>query len=1718
MSITEREQPGRSPQGPASRPAAVPAVAPPRPDDRAVPVRVPEPTQRPRPVRTPVAAPTLIRPTGPPVAPLTQFGYWGDIQHFNESVQQAHQSYVAVNGVPPDPKTLLRLATSPPQWQQGPPLPVPADRSDARLLLRQLVTAGVDDKTYEDFVQLHTDVLSDMLKDPATHGQTVSAFSAARAHLSSVDVGPSTFMDALGAVGHAVRSTWESGGRFEAKVQKPESLVWAAHTAVALDHDLRSSQQAIMSGDRKKQEQANAFPHLTAAAPAVAQVVKGLVYSPAGIALTAVALAKDSLAFNEYVKTGGRRGSASFQHTGELAKQTGEQMWADLQDPSGHAGYLLLDAWGLLSLGAGTAARLGRVGSALAEEGGVGSRVAGAARASVSQHPLPTATYSKGGYTETISMSGSPLTAWIQKHTPVLGSNAQAAKLAGETRRVPALSDPLSQWASNLLSPESRIGRAGSIRRSTETKALGALSAKVHEAAGWAGRQTLMDRVIPGDWPGGLTRGEVKAIQALSWDDPNPIAAETRFHRDMIEMGVGDVKAHREQIANLALAADALKNPSPRFRETLDATVRAVAQAEKLRLERGLTTEVAEQRIAKAGAVLRSDEIVKLPEGGQGVKIAGADGKTIVVPLNRATNDSWYTPTVLKGKPPKRVGANTKIPISDYGISPPTLPIFENHRMDGAALRVGDIRIDAHNLAAEGLGRTVKAAVQWDGYLKAWEHATEAPTSNLDIPIRDVRAIPDHIRRSVLEFQDGQVSNQAAADLPADLQQHLFPEDHQITPDEHVRYIDPRLLGDLVNSAWDARWKSAEPAIGGLMGPINNALRPLILYGPKYILNLLGNGAMLAFDQGFIRSGANLAKAMSAKDNMVADDYAILQRITGSGKSESYVTTRSGRASKALAEFWSGLTDNHMRQASWLHYAERAGFHGWDQIHELMTNPEHAQTLTDVSKRADDAMVAFDRMNPFEKSILRNFIFVYPWQRGAFIWSFRSLFEHPAKTALLAALGQEAYTDDTWLKQVPGWIRQTGYIPFHWQGDKVGVLNPTSINTWSTLAQLLGTAKGVVEGDQYASVGDLFGPGGQLLVHATTGVDQNGNPYKGSQFLGAVEDTFNMVPVAAAFRRNQKGTGKALPPYNIASRSALLTRLSAALKQTALDPGWLGGFGSQLAGGFSPRELNLTAAAARYWIHATPAQRQQHELDLTVRQLALQAQFMKTGMPTDAEVTRMMLAPLGSVNVKGQIPPDVYSAALDASRLARANAEAAKKLGRNQTAKEQLLTTISYFQKQGKFSGTVGKQLRDQANGLEAQPDISHMLTAVHTKYGNLVALQDWSQDVSLAASFLQPANVDARTALLSRNGLSSKAKFKLSGQERAAYGRAFVGYMAGRRSIARKLTGTAQTVAIRAYDDAHSSPYVSGPGDFKDETASMRSALSRLGAEVGKVNIISGFRSEASQTALWDASVAAGHTGTMPNGNPIARPQSRGGAGSDHSRGIAADGTIMYHGQSIPLSSLPSSVLAKYGLTTVPGDVNHVMLRAGGGRVLPSLAALQLSNGPTDVAQQNIIRGLNKPWRHLTIVEKQALGRMTPLTVSKGWDYYERSVIATRAANGIVHKKDREIIAAKATSLYPGFGQDYAYSQTPRVYRFLESPAYQAIPERSIFDKTIGIPAAQVAQSMANGDYLLKDMRHSWNVYINQLLPVIRARNPQLGDWLQPLGNRWLTGLINSG
>lgn len=1408
-------------------------------DDSKEAVRHALPPQQQRPpAPTPSAHPPL--PTaGAPSSTLAGLNFWGSMQDFNQRVQKIHDNHLLANGVAPNPQTMLKLALSTGnEFQVAPGVPLsravaqrPVVQTNPMILSGLAGYASQGSKGYEQWMDEFGDQLDAMLRNPDTHAQAAAALANAKRTAAAVDNGP--------GVGYAV----------------VHAATYTAHVADAALRVLGSLDQVTTPQGSKEQSRrtAQAISGFEAVAPAIAQVVQGLVYSPVAGARVANALLLDLGDLSRGSQLGENVAQPMpFHRTITIAKETGDSMLYDLAHPGSRAGFLFLDGLGIASLGAGTAVRLGRIGGV---EG-----VAAKVRAFRAPHDMETFTLTKEGLGEEIKLAQNPLVNWAQEYTPGVGLRArqgrlnrgggvqvEATDLAGNqlgnvlppTRML--FPDKLNflNWAQDLLSSESMIGRAHDRRLTTEYRAVAGVGAHLADFYGAAGSDNWLTSLLPDRLMNGLRPGERKAIEAFSYpisQGRDPLAAMEAAEQYLLENGIGDAKAHQTSIARLAAARKELENPRPQLQQALDAVRTVVTETQSLKLKMGLTEQTAAERVAKAGYMVENAPefarnlqsrnelkaatqairdaknrpeqlpaaqnrlaqaqenlaanpypLVEMEDGRLGYRV----GET-VVPLNSPAPGSFYFPHILKTKPSARGSLNViaRRASSPFGLSKGLLPTELRHEMTGDAYLHGDYRLDIPNLQGEQLARTAKSWVQWQDWQRAWDNGLELPKPGY-IAVRDIRTVPDDIRRVLGDFLDEHL-DQANADLvPDDLHQWLFPD--RVASDENVRWIDPRTLGETTRTPLG-------PAGGftKFAATINDLMRPFIFFlQPKYALNGLGNYAMLALDEGFLRSGANLARAMTLDDDL----HTRVAAQVGAGKSLGYVSELSGGINRALAEFWSRLTDDRFRTASFLHYARVKGFVSDEELSALLTDRAHAAVLNDVTERAKDALVNFDRMSGWEKARLRNYIFVYPWQRGAFFWSFRTILEHPAKTALLATLGADAYHDETWLKEAAAWVRRTGYLPLDWAMSKTGikeleaktgikgspamlpVWNPTSINTFATLNDAMQAGRALVTGDKYANVGNVAGPPIQLAIHVATGTDNYGNAYQGSQFWGAVQDVLGIVPIIAAVKRSQKDLGPAMKDFDVTDRASLQTRLNSALHQAVTNPGWLDGFGSLIYG--SQGELNLNALAARYWRDATPQQRQQRTVRLLQMALAAQGDFL--GRP---------------------VPQDVRQAVTEQAQLSWALQQHAQKLQRSNglTLKEVATFTVSYYRDAGKMPARAARAWQAKIDAATAPADLKAFTAAVSHRYGNLAQLQVWDSDVRQQnAAYTQ---FPQRMGNLLAQGLIPALPGKTTDPQRLDYARAYTRYLDERRGLDEQLKGRPDRQAqLAIFDDEHDKP-----------------------------------------------------------------------------------------------------------------------------------------------------------------------------------------------------------------------------------------------------------------------------------------------------------------------
>lgn len=1144
----------------------------------------------------------------------------------------------------------------------------------------------------------------------------------------------------------------------------------------------------------------------------------------------------------------------------ETAQGMYESFKRDLTDPEHNIGNLILDVLAFSSAGTGAALRGGRfVEEVRTAEGTAKERFGAGLEAAGASHPLKTFTLEKEGLAEQVKLAQNPFMRLAQTYLPYIGYQARqgrldrtAAREAAARDAAQAAGEPLPgtllpfgetitdgsgflRWAHNLFTTEGIIGRAHDVRVTTEMHALTGIGGTLNQFHGSAIRRGVLAKLVGRDRTKGLTPGERYAVELLSLDPENGLSAveqEITNRQHLISTGFGDAKNHEKAIANAELAKTALENPSPRLAGIIEAVTKVQAQIETIKHGLGLTEDTAEGRLAKmqwihkntpeyAAQVSAEDAVkdwgrkVKQNPGDESAKAdlanakADLEAKTVLrttedgaiehrvgdtwVPVESAAPGSWYFRHQPKAKAMPRTGNWTRRLSPSGWLSPGTVPPELRHEMTGRAYLHGGYSTDITGLYGVGLARAARAFTRYAEYQRAYENGVDHYKPGY-IFVRDPGELDPTIRQLHTSFVDDTLDKHAADTIPEELYDAYFPK--IVTDEMNGKWVDPGSLGEL------GRPPLQPGAASRLFSKVNDVFRvPIFFAQPKYSMNGVGNAGMLVLDQGPFRAYVNFVQAMRLEDTALADDATLIKAHVGHGRAESYVSDLAAKWNKPWADFWSALTDEKFRVAAWIHYARMKGYAGPEGWHQLLH--DSPEDLVDVTARANDSLVNFDKMSGWERARLRHLIFVYPWQRGAFMWSFRTIMEHPGKTALLAHLGEDQYKDEKWLQDASAWVRRTGYMPLNWAASQIGmkplakkllngedphmpVYNPTSINTWATLGDAYQTARAAVEGDQYASVGDLVGPPGQFLLHAVSGRDNFGNPYKGNQLWGAVMDDLGIVPLLAAIKRQQRDTGPPLKPIDITSLGSLQTRFNSAVHDKVMDPGWLDGFGSVIYG--SQNDASLPAIAAR-WLRDEASPAQKHQLSVLFQNMMLVAQ----GEYLDRKV-----------------PEKVQAALTDSQQLSwRFQQWAAGHQKEALTTVERSNLALDYYRRAGRLSGSAVKQWRDK---IDAAPkwDQSSLLAAIQVKYGGRHELFGWLSDVRRTAGVAR--QFDERVQQLHGLGLSSQAAYTATEADRLTYARAYTNYLDERNDLGRQLGNAPdRRVQLAIFDEQHAQPFKLG-------------------------------------------------------------------------------------------------------------------------------------------------------------------------------------------------------------------------------------------------------------------------------------------------------------------
>lgn len=802
----------------------------------------------------------------------------------------------------------------------------------------------------------------------------------------------------------------------------------------------------------------------------------------------------------------------------------------------------------------------------------------------------------------------------------------------------------------------------------------------------------------------------------------------------------------------------------------------------------------------------RLRDLLNSPDDPFAAETIAPDFGTVVEGRDRATPESFYLP--YQAKRHARTVPHELIRRARFGPFgvPRPRPLPElRHVFTGKSIIAGDYRIDATSLAGEAYGKTVRLVSIRNDHARLSKMAkdTQAEAGPFAVPIRDMDGVSDELRQRLAKIDEGEFTSRDAEALSASqvdaLLKELYPNPAE--PLENVKWVDARLIADegirTVDGKIQGRVFQGSP-MAGIFDVVNEPFRFSYLFlRPAYALNLLGNTGMALMQQGVLLP-LNIGRALKAGELYGPDVARAMDGLIGEGKMQAIAETAgAGKAtavSRTIAHSWSILTDRIFRRAALIHELRRRGYRTGEEIRSAIFDKANMTDLVAAQKAGNKAMVQFDNLTHYEKAVLRHVIFVYPWVSRSTVWTLRTLVEHPVQSAVLATLGEQAQDEiNPLFEHMPDWIKRVGYIPVGWNGDgSPKVINPTSINTFSTLNDILQLAQGGETPE------DLTSPVIEIGIRAFTMADQYGQRYRGNErFYGPFKGSVQQIPIV----RGITGPKAEEPtkPLDVSDRSMLVKREREALKQTVLGGGWLGNWGSVIGGGLSPRELNLDAGNARYWRDQPLEARNKHERALIQQGLTIQGQLLKEDVPK---------AVRQGVDIAGE------------ETLARA--QRAKEIGRDVPAvsKEGALVDIEVLQKRGKLSSVEAANLTEKLHKLPDTDAVRRFVRNLHEDFAGIKQVAQWQADVNLVTSF-RPDSAKARFTDLRKQGLITSAPTDYSQDELHELGRQVLAFQRGlrERKDAHKNEPSAESsisqAELRAFQDENDRPVSIGGKRF---------------------------------------------------------------------------------------------------------------------------------------------------------------------------------------------------------------------------------------------------------------------------------------------------------------
>lgn len=282
-----------------------------------------------------------------------------------------------------------------------------------------------------------------------------------------------------------------------------------------------------------------------------------------------------------------------------------------------------------------------------------------------------------------------------------------------------------------------------------------------------------------------------------------------------------------------------------------------------------------------------------------------------------------------------------------------------------------------------------------------------------------------------------------------------------------VRFIEDKALGGLnkPNPLFAMNANIYFRSGLNIVDQINNANRAAILYlKPAYIVpNLLGNFALNLLQQGFA-APRNLVRAAKANAKLGGKATSRIDSLMGEGFAGSLQSANSqiakiGSATDFLAQKFGSAIDVIPRRASWLYEAGVDGFNTSEKIQNLFDaaekNPGGAEmeAVRRITERANNAIIDYENLGPFEQAFARRLIFFYPWVKGSYKFAKAFPAEHPIATGVQSQLGEVGtQKNQKFFGALPSYLE--GAINVGSRGGNPLILNPNAISILGTPAQL----------------------------------------------------------------------------------------------------------------------------------------------------------------------------------------------------------------------------------------------------------------------------------------------------------------------------------------------------------------------------------------------------------------------------------------------------------------------------------------------------------------------------------------------------------------------------------------------------------------------------------------------------------------------------------------